>query len=252
MTTTARQTEGLIINGERVEASDGETFDVFDPSTGERLATVAKATKADVDRAVQSAQAALESKAWGGLAPAERGRIMNRIAQRDPRARRGAGDAREPRQRQAAAPGAHRRAGGRALLRVLRRHRRQDHGQHDPARPRLSRLHGARADRRVGADRAVELSDSDRRARRRAGARRRLHGRAQAVERSADDGAAARRDRRSRAGCRPACSTSFPAPDRKPAPRWRAIPTSTSSRSPDRSTSASRSRRWRPRTSCRS
>ena len=41
---------------------------------------MAKATKADVHRAVQSAHAALESKAWGGLAPAERGRIMNRIA----------------------------------------------------------------------------------------------------------------------------------------------------------------------------
>jgi aldehyde dehydrogenase (NAD+)/betaine-aldehyde dehydrogenase len=42
---------------------------------------VAKATTADVDRAVHSAQTALESKAWGGAAPAERGRIMIRIAQ---------------------------------------------------------------------------------------------------------------------------------------------------------------------------
>src|SRR6185503_14776872 len=73
--------EQLIINGERVAASDGGTFDVFDPSTGELLATVAKATKADVSRAVAAAHAAMESKTWGGLAPAERGRIMNRIAQ---------------------------------------------------------------------------------------------------------------------------------------------------------------------------
>ncbi len=72
--------EHLIINGERVPASDNGTFDSYDPSTGEVLATVAKATKADVDRAVQSAHAALESKTWGGLPPAERGRIMNRIA----------------------------------------------------------------------------------------------------------------------------------------------------------------------------
>ena len=62
-------------------ASDGGTFDVFDPSTGETLATVAKATKSDVDRAVSAAHTAMESKTWGGLAPAERGRIMNRIAQ---------------------------------------------------------------------------------------------------------------------------------------------------------------------------
>jgi aldehyde dehydrogenase (NAD+) len=77
-TTTA---EPLIVNGERVAASDGQTFEVFDPSTGDVLATVAKATKADVHRAVQSAHAALESKAWGGAPPAERGRIMIRIAQ---------------------------------------------------------------------------------------------------------------------------------------------------------------------------
>ena len=80
MSTTTTFTEGLIINGARADASDGQTFEVVDPSTGERLATVAKATKADVSRAVASAQAALDSKAWGGLAPAERGRIMWRIA----------------------------------------------------------------------------------------------------------------------------------------------------------------------------
>ena len=42
---------------------------------------MAKATKADVDRAVSAAHAALDSKAWGGAPPAERGRIMIRIAQ---------------------------------------------------------------------------------------------------------------------------------------------------------------------------
>src|ERR1035437_1395517 len=73
--------EGLIIDGQRVNASDGQTFDVYDPSSGEVLASVAKATKADITRAVQSAHAALASKAWGGILPAERGRIMLRIAQ---------------------------------------------------------------------------------------------------------------------------------------------------------------------------
>ena len=73
--------EKLIINGERVSASDGGTFGVVDPSTGEPLATVAKATASDVDRAVTTAQAALDSSAWGGILPAERGRIMLRIAQ---------------------------------------------------------------------------------------------------------------------------------------------------------------------------
>jgi len=73
--------ELLIIDGEKVPASDGGTFQSFDPSSGDVLATVAKATKADVDRAVATAHAALEAKAWGGAAPAERGRIMQRMAQ---------------------------------------------------------------------------------------------------------------------------------------------------------------------------
>ena len=73
--------ELLIINGERVDASNGHTFDVFDPSSGKQLATVAKATRDDVGRAVASAQNAMASKTWGGIAPAERGRIMIRIAQ---------------------------------------------------------------------------------------------------------------------------------------------------------------------------
>jgi aldehyde dehydrogenase (NAD+) len=74
-------TEALIIDGQRVAASDGGAFDVNDPSTGQPLAQVAKATKADVKRAVQSARAALESKAWGGIVPAERSRMLFRIAQ---------------------------------------------------------------------------------------------------------------------------------------------------------------------------
>jgi len=72
--------EQLIVNGERTEASDRQTFDVYDPSSGDVLASVAKATTADVDHAVAAAHAALESKAWGGMAPAERGRIMFRMA----------------------------------------------------------------------------------------------------------------------------------------------------------------------------
>src|SRR5262245_22744511 len=73
--------ETLIIDGQRSKASDNATFDVYDPSSGEILATVAKGTKADVDRAVQSARSAFESKAWHDMKPADRGRILFRIAQ---------------------------------------------------------------------------------------------------------------------------------------------------------------------------
>ena len=74
--------EELIIDGGCASSSDGGTMDVFNPSTGEVLTTVAKATPADVDTAVKAAHRSLESKAWGGMAPAERARILYRIAQR--------------------------------------------------------------------------------------------------------------------------------------------------------------------------
>jgi acyl-CoA reductase-like NAD-dependent aldehyde dehydrogenase len=73
--------EPLVIDGARVGAAAGESFEVSDPSTGGPLATVARARKADVDRAVAAAHRALESRAWGGAPPAERGRVMLRIAQ---------------------------------------------------------------------------------------------------------------------------------------------------------------------------
>ncbi len=74
--------EGLIIDGNRSAASDGGVIDVHDPSTGELLARVAKGTGKDIDRAVQAARGAMESKPWGGMAPAERGRILYRMAQK--------------------------------------------------------------------------------------------------------------------------------------------------------------------------
>jgi aldehyde dehydrogenase (NAD+) len=80
-TTINTSVEGLIIDGQRVGSSDGQTFTVYDPSSGDTLATVAKATKADVRRAVQAARAALGSKRWGGATPAERSRMLFRMAQ---------------------------------------------------------------------------------------------------------------------------------------------------------------------------
>ena len=74
--------EGLIIDGSRSAASDGGVIDVQDPSTNELLTRVAKGTAKDIDRAVQAARGAMDSKAWGGMAPAERGRILNRMALR--------------------------------------------------------------------------------------------------------------------------------------------------------------------------
>jgi betaine-aldehyde dehydrogenase len=70
--------EGLMIAGERVPAASGETFDVTNPATGERLAMVGSAGREDVDRAVAAAARAQES--WGALSPVTRGRAMHRFA----------------------------------------------------------------------------------------------------------------------------------------------------------------------------
>src|SRR5919199_1276943 len=45
----------LFINGQSVDADSGATFDTIDPSTGRPHATVARAGKVDVDRAVAAA-----------------------------------------------------------------------------------------------------------------------------------------------------------------------------------------------------
>ena len=73
--------ETLLIGDQRANASDGATIDVFDPSSGDVLATVAAATKADVNRAVDTAREAFESKTWRDMKPADRGRILFKIAQ---------------------------------------------------------------------------------------------------------------------------------------------------------------------------
>jgi betaine-aldehyde dehydrogenase len=77
-TTTTTATEGLLIGGQRTDAAEGGTFDVVNPATGERLATVAEAGAEDVNRAVAAAAAAYEQ--WGALSPVTRGRTMHRFA----------------------------------------------------------------------------------------------------------------------------------------------------------------------------
>ncbi|HEX3240830.1 MAG TPA: aldehyde dehydrogenase family protein [Solirubrobacterales bacterium] len=68
----------LVIGDELLDAADGATFETIDPGTGETLARVARAGEADVDRAVEAARAALPK--WSGAAPAERARLLRRLA----------------------------------------------------------------------------------------------------------------------------------------------------------------------------
>ena len=69
---------GHFINGAWQAPVDGTYFDTADPSTGEKLATVAQGSTADVDNAVKAARAALP--AWQSLTPHARARYLYALA----------------------------------------------------------------------------------------------------------------------------------------------------------------------------
>jgi aldehyde dehydrogenase (NAD+) len=70
----------LFVDGASMEAASGETFETIDPSTGRAHATVARAGKADVDRAVAAARAAFEDGRWSGLKPERRAAVLQAVA----------------------------------------------------------------------------------------------------------------------------------------------------------------------------
>jgi betaine-aldehyde dehydrogenase len=69
----------MLIDGERVEARSGKTFEVMDPARGEAMARVPDAGAEDVDRAVAAARRAFET--WRDTTAQERGRVLFRLAE---------------------------------------------------------------------------------------------------------------------------------------------------------------------------
>src|SRR5437879_5015025 len=73
----------LLINGKWVDSVSGKRFPTINPSTGEVITQVAEADAADVDKAVAAARAAFDKGAWRKkMSAAERGNLMNRLADR--------------------------------------------------------------------------------------------------------------------------------------------------------------------------
>jgi phenylacetaldehyde dehydrogenase len=70
----------LLIAGEWVAPAGGGTIPVFDPATGEQIASVAAAGAVDVDQAVAAARAAFERGAWRGMSGATRTKLIWRLA----------------------------------------------------------------------------------------------------------------------------------------------------------------------------
>jgi acyl-CoA reductase-like NAD-dependent aldehyde dehydrogenase len=65
------------IDGRWVDAADGERFDVFNPATGEVIATAPHSKREDVDRAVAAARRTFDDGGWWpGTAARDRGRIL--------------------------------------------------------------------------------------------------------------------------------------------------------------------------------
>jgi gamma-glutamyl-gamma-aminobutyraldehyde dehydrogenase/4-guanidinobutyraldehyde dehydrogenase/NAD-dependent aldehyde dehydrogenase len=78
---TLRLDGRALINGERMPARDGQTFDCLSPVDGRLLTAVARCGQADIDAAVAAARMAFEDKRWAGKSPAVRKRILIKFAE---------------------------------------------------------------------------------------------------------------------------------------------------------------------------
>jgi betaine-aldehyde dehydrogenase len=66
----------LWIDGQWTDSHDGERMPVENPATGETIAEVVNASRADVDRAVRAAKAAFDDGRWSKKTPAERSKVI--------------------------------------------------------------------------------------------------------------------------------------------------------------------------------
>ena len=66
------------VGGKWVDAAEGGTAEIVNPSTGETISEVPNGTKADVDRAVEAAKSALPE--WLETTPGERAEMLLKLA----------------------------------------------------------------------------------------------------------------------------------------------------------------------------
>ncbi len=70
----------MYVNGIWTDASTGETTDVINPATEAVLARIAAGSAQDVDAAVKAARAQFDGGEWSKMPGAQRGRLLNRLA----------------------------------------------------------------------------------------------------------------------------------------------------------------------------
>jgi aldehyde dehydrogenase (NAD+) len=72
----------LFIGGKWQDSVSGKTFATINPATGETICQVAEGEKADIDLAVKAARKAFEDGPWPRMNASERGRLINKLADR--------------------------------------------------------------------------------------------------------------------------------------------------------------------------
>ena len=75
------KTYNMLIDGEWVNASNGQSFACENPSNGEVWCHVPEATEKDVDRAVQAAHRAFQKGPWASMLPNQRGQCLRKLAE---------------------------------------------------------------------------------------------------------------------------------------------------------------------------
>ncbi len=69
--------QAILINGEWVQADNGQTIDVTNPATGLKIGTVPKAGKAETRRAIEAAEEAFKS--WRKTTALERSKLLRKL-----------------------------------------------------------------------------------------------------------------------------------------------------------------------------
>jgi acyl-CoA reductase-like NAD-dependent aldehyde dehydrogenase len=68
------------IDGAFVDSRDGDTLEVVNPATGQKLTRVAAGNAADIDRAVAAGKACFQRRDWSRMAPRDRIDVLSRLA----------------------------------------------------------------------------------------------------------------------------------------------------------------------------
>jgi acyl-CoA reductase-like NAD-dependent aldehyde dehydrogenase len=70
----------LWIDGQWRDPRSGESGDVLDPATGSVIAKCPLGDASDIDDAVRAARRSFDSRVWRGMLPADRARVLWRLA----------------------------------------------------------------------------------------------------------------------------------------------------------------------------